>query len=162
MGGLCPRPGYQPLPQSHILEICPDNTVRVSTEDNQELVIKVSTEPRPRVSVIISPCVQASYVLVLIGSAADLSFLGDTARRLGVAGPGLAISRTNPVEVDVFTHQTTAVPGLFAMGPLIGDNFVRWVTTQHDMICWLREQPNKGTFKYYVITFWLREQPNKS
>ena len=82
----------------------------------------------PRVSVIISPCVQASYVLVLIGSAADLSFLGDTARRLGVAGPGLAISRTNPVEVDVFTHQTTAVPGLFAMGPLIGDNFVRWVT----------------------------------
>ena len=47
MGGLCPRPGYQPLPQSHILEICPDNTVRVSTEDNQELVIKVSTEPRP-------------------------------------------------------------------------------------------------------------------
>ena len=79
-------------------------------------------------SVIISPCVQASYVLVLIGSAADLSFLGDTARRLGVAGPGLAISRTNPVEVDVFTHQTTAVPGLFAMGPLIGDNFVRWVT----------------------------------
>ena len=92
-------------------------------------------------------------MLVLIGSAADLSFLGDTARRLGVAGPGLAISRTNPVEVDVFTHQTTAVPGLFAMGPLIGDNFVRWVTTQHDMICWLREQPNKGTFKYYVITF---------
>ena len=45
MGGLCPRPGYQPLPQSHILEICPDNTVRVSTEDNQELVIKVSAEP---------------------------------------------------------------------------------------------------------------------
>ena len=81
-------------------------------------------------SVITSPCVQASYVLVLIGSAADLSFLGDTARRLGVAGPGLAISRTNPVEVDVFTHQTTAVPGLFAMGPLIGDNFVRWVTSR--------------------------------
>ena len=49
MGGLCPRPGYQPLPQSHILEICPDNTVRVSTEDNQELVIKVSTEPRPSI-----------------------------------------------------------------------------------------------------------------
>lgn len=41
MGGLCPRPGYQPLPQSHILEICPDSTVRISTEDNQELVIKV-------------------------------------------------------------------------------------------------------------------------
>ena len=56
MGGLCPRPGYQPLPQSHILEICPDNTVRVSTEDNQELVIKVSTEPRPSSSSASSVC----------------------------------------------------------------------------------------------------------
>ena len=76
-------------------------------------------------------------MLVLIGSAADLSFLGDTARRLGVAGPGLPISRTNPVEVDVFTHQTTALPGLFALGPLIGDNFVRWDTSRYDFICLL-------------------------
>ena len=43
MGGLCPRPGYQPLPQSHILEICPDNTVRVSTEDCREVVIQVNS-----------------------------------------------------------------------------------------------------------------------
>ena len=43
MGGLCPRPGYQPLPQSHILEICPDNTVRVSAGDCGEVVIKVNS-----------------------------------------------------------------------------------------------------------------------
>ena len=67
---------------------------------------------------------QASYVLVLIGSMANLSFLGHKALELGIT-PGLEISRNNPIEVDVFTHQTSALPGLFAMGPLIGDNFVR-------------------------------------
>ena len=40
----------------------------------------------------------------------------------------IALSRPPPVAVAVFPHQTTAVPGLFAMGPLIGDNFVRGVT----------------------------------
>ena len=45
MGGLCPRPGYQPLPQSHILEICPDTRVRVNMGDSQELVIQVKTSP---------------------------------------------------------------------------------------------------------------------
>ena len=64
-------------------------------------------------------------MLVLIGSMANLSFLGDTADKLGLT-PGLEISKDNPVDVDVFTHQCTAVPGLFAMGPLIGDNFVRY------------------------------------
>lgn len=39
----------------------------------------------------------------------------------------MEISRTNPVDVDVFSHQCTAVPGLYAMGPLIGDNFVRFI-----------------------------------
>ena len=63
-------------------------------------------------------------MLVLIGSRANLSFLGPTALELGIS-PGCEISRNNPVKVDVFTHQTSAVPGLFAMGPLIGDNFVR-------------------------------------
>jgi len=65
-------------------------------------------------------------VLVLIGSMANLSFLGDTADKLGLT-PGLEISKDNPVDVDVFTHQCTTVPGLFAMGPLIGDNFVRFI-----------------------------------
>ena len=45
MGGLCPRPGYQPLPQSHILEICPDTRVRVNMGDSQELVIQVKSNP---------------------------------------------------------------------------------------------------------------------
>ena len=69
--------------------------------------------------------IKVSYVLVLIGSMANLSFLGDTADKLGLT-PGLEISKNNPVDIDVFTHQCTAVPGLFAMGPLIGDNFVRY------------------------------------
>ena len=66
-------------------------------------------------------------MLVLIGSIANLSFLGEVADKLGLT-PGVEISRSNPVDIDVFSHQCTALPGLFAMGPLIGDNFVRLVS----------------------------------
>jgi len=99
---------YQPLQQTRIVEISQDKKIRMIRENNQEVIVK------------------ASYVLVLIGSMANLSFLGDTADKLGLT-PGLEISKDNPVDVDVFTHQCTAVPGLFAMGPLIGDNFVRFI-----------------------------------
>jgi len=99
---------YQPLQQTRILEISQDKKIRMIRENNQEVIVK------------------ASYVLVLIGSLANLSFLGDTADKLGLT-PGVEISKDNPVDVDVFTHQCTAVPGLFAMGPLIGDNFVRFI-----------------------------------
>lgn len=99
--------GYTPHQQAEILEISPDKFVTIM-KDDQELVIRVS------------------HILVLIGSLANLSFLGETAENIGVI-PGMEISRTNPVDVDVFSHQCTAVPGLYAMGPLIGDNFVRFI-----------------------------------
>ena len=107
MAGDTPCEGYSPLQQSEISNISEDKIVTLKREDGEELMIKVS------------------YVLVLIGSMANLSFLGDTADKLGLT-PGLEISKNNPVDIDVFTHQCTAVPGLFAMGPLIGDNFVRY------------------------------------
>lgn len=99
--------GYRPLQQAEIVQISPDKMVTIR-RDNQDIVIR------------------ASYVLVLIGSLANLSFLGEIAENIGVV-PGMEISRTNPVDVDVFSHQCTAVPGLYAMGPLIGDNFVRFI-----------------------------------
>jgi len=97
--------GYKPFQQAEIVQIKADKTVTIRM-DNKDIDIRVS------------------YVLVLIGSLANLSFLGEIGENLGVI-PGMEISRSNPVDVDVFSHQCTAVPGLFAMGPLIGDNFVR-------------------------------------
>jgi hypothetical protein len=32
---------------------------------------------------------------------------------------------------DVYSHQSVHVPGLFAMGPLTGDNFVRYAVNCH-------------------------------
>ena len=114
---------YQPLQQTRIIEISQDKKIRMIRENNQEVIVKVLHQ---NLSVMKSNLLmQASCVLVLIGSMANLSFLGDTADKLGLT-PGVEISKDNPVDVDVFTHQCTAVPGLFAMGPLIGDNFVRY------------------------------------
>ena len=65
-----------------------------------------------------------SYILVLIGASPDLSFLAEAGHQLGRV-PGAVIGRNNPIDIDVFSHQSTNIPGLFAMGPLTGDNFVR-------------------------------------
>lgn len=66
---------------------------------------------------------QVCYVLVLIGAAPRLEFL-ETSSQLG-RKPDAPIDKNNPIDVDVYTHQSTNVSGLFAMGPLVGDNFVR-------------------------------------
>lgn len=37
--------------------------------------------------------------------------------------------KSNPIEVDDFTYEVTKAPrsGLYALGPLVGDNFVRYI-----------------------------------
>jgi len=69
--------------------------------------------------------IQVSCVLVLIGASPRLEFL-ETDTQLGRI-PDAPIDKNNPIDVDVFTHQSVNVPGLFAMGPLVGDNFVRFL-----------------------------------
>lgn len=69
--------------------------------------------------------IQVSCVLVLIGASPRLEFL-ETSTQLG-RDPGAPIDKNNPIDIDVFTHQSVNVPGLFAMGPLVGDNFVRFL-----------------------------------
>ena len=67
---------------------------------------------------------KVSFIVVLIGASPNLSFLTDTETAIGRV-PGAAIDRENPIDIDVYTHESTNVPGLYAMGPLTGDNFVR-------------------------------------
>ena len=106
MAGDIQYEGYQPYQLTEILDISDEKVVTLRTGNGQVVHIKVSC------------------VLVLIGSTANLGFLGDKADKLGLT-PGEEISKNNTVMVDEFSHQSTAVPGLFAMGPLMGDNFVR-------------------------------------
>ncbi|XP_053465698.1 oxidative stress-induced growth inhibitor 1 isoform X2 [Nycticebus coucang] len=68
-----------------------------------------------------------SLVLVLIGSHPDLSFLPGAGADLAVDPDQPLSARRNPIDVDPFTYQSTRQEGLYAMGPLAGDNFVRFV-----------------------------------
>ncbi len=66
-----------------------------------------------------------SAVFVLIGSRAELSFLQDVPP-LGVDPTQDIDCRHNPIDVDPYSYECKQVKNLFAMGPLVGDNFVRF------------------------------------
>lgn len=67
-----------------------------------------------------------SLAVVLIGSQPDLSFLPNEGKHMGFQ-KGEAISyKNNPLVVNPFTMEIENEPGLYAMGPLVGDNFVRF------------------------------------
>ncbi|XP_004584114.2 oxidative stress-induced growth inhibitor 1 [Ochotona princeps] len=68
-----------------------------------------------------------SLALVLIGSHPDLSFLPGAGATLAMDPEQPLSARRNPIEVDPFTYQSTQQEGLYALGPLAGDNFVRFV-----------------------------------
>ncbi|KAM5263167.1 oxidative stress-induced growth inhibitor 1 [Ctenodactylus gundi] len=68
-----------------------------------------------------------SLVLVLIGSHPDLSFLPRAGADLTIDPEQPLSTKRNPIEVDPFTYQSTRQEGLYALGPLAGDSFVRFV-----------------------------------
>ncbi|XP_015601511.1 oxidative stress-induced growth inhibitor 2 [Cephus cinctus] len=70
-----------------------------------------------------------SVAAILIGSKPDLSYLENGGLGLGKNPIKPVDSRSNPIEIDNYTYEVTQAPGknLYAMGPLVGDNFVRFV-----------------------------------
>ena len=101
---------YTPYSMHTVVELMQDGKVLIRGNDNSgETIIKTS------------------FVLVLIGSRPDLSFLPHEGRQLGIV-PGKRIDcKHNPIDIDPITYQSTHECGLFAMGPLVGDNFVRFL-----------------------------------
>ena len=77
-------------------------------------------------SIHLQKCTSNDYHLNVgdIGASPDLTFLAEAGQQLGRI-PGAVIGRNNPIDIDVYSHQSSNIPGLFAMGPLTGDNFVR-------------------------------------
>lgn len=101
--------GYRSYARHQILELLPGNKVRLEGP-NVSLVLKVS------------------HVLVLIGSRPNLAFLGsDVLSRLTPERSHPTESKQTTLVVDAFTHESVSERGLFAVGPLVGDNFVRFV-----------------------------------
>ncbi|XP_051575946.1 oxidative stress-induced growth inhibitor 2-like [Myxocyprinus asiaticus] len=70
---------------------------------------------------------KVSMVLVLIGTYPNLFYLKEQGQYLSL-DPSRPIScRQNPIDINPYTFECNAEPGLFAMGPLVGDNFVRFL-----------------------------------
>lgn len=67
-----------------------------------------------------------SFAAVLIGSRPNLSFLPSDLS-LGKIKDLPIDCKTNPINIDRLTHKVRGVDNLFAIGPLVGDNFVRFI-----------------------------------
>ncbi|MBN3320466.1 OSGI2 inhibitor, partial [Atractosteus spatula] len=102
-------PGYLSFPRHRVVAFRPDRKCVLEGEDGRQTVLQVS------------------MVLVLIGSHPSLSFLPHSGRYLGVDAKEPISCRRNPVDVDPFTHESLREPGLYALGPLVGENFVRFL-----------------------------------
>ena len=72
--------------------------------------------------------VAVDAVGVLIGSEANLDFLPPDIRSELVSHPSQPVSaKLNPVNVHPYTYECTRVPGLYAMGSLVGDTLIRFL-----------------------------------
>ena len=70
--------------------------------------------------------VDVSVVAIMVGARSDLGFLPREGRDLGIVSHWPIDSKHNVIDVDPFSYQANRQPQMFAMGPLVGDNFVRF------------------------------------
>jgi len=109
MTGEMKYPGkYECFDKQEVLEFKDDNTV----------VVTGPTECR---------YVKTSAVMAMIGAKPKLSYLCCNGQSLAVNPKHSITCKSNPIAIDYFTHETAISPGLFAMGPLVGDVFVRFL-----------------------------------
>ncbi|XP_042336875.1 oxidative stress-induced growth inhibitor 2-like [Plectropomus leopardus] len=104
-------PGYLSFPRHRVAAFRPDRKCVLESDSGQRTVVQISK------------------ALVLIGAHPNLSFLGDNGRPLGINPEEPITCRRNPIEADPFTNRVVAAegPGMYAMGPLVGENFVRFL-----------------------------------
>ncbi|KAK3741145.1 hypothetical protein QZH41_002446 [Actinostola sp. cb2023] len=68
---------------------------------------------------------KVSNVFVLIGASPGLSFLRGV-EALGMEKNLPVDSKANPIDINPFSYECNSEQGLYALGPLVGDNFVRF------------------------------------
>lgn len=110
MQGLVTSPFYTPLKQHRVKSFLSNGSCILSDSTDSLLTLSIAA------------------AVVMVGSQANLDFLPDTVKSsLGIES-GLPIdSKHNPLDVNVFTSQSERLPNLYALGPLVGDHFVRFV-----------------------------------
>jgi hypothetical protein len=71
--------------------------------------------------------IKISYACVLIGCSPDLEFFpAYISNELAINTSKRLNTKENSISINSFTHESSKFSNLFAMGPLIGDNFVRF------------------------------------
>ena len=70
----------------------------------------------------------------MVGARPNLDFLDiEAPDELQVSSKDIGIikespvSKNNPVDINIYTFESVLHRGLYAMGPLVGDNFVRFL-----------------------------------
>ncbi|XP_011702101.1 PREDICTED: oxidative stress-induced growth inhibitor 2-like [Wasmannia auropunctata] len=114
-------PLYKSLPGYTLVSLC----------ENRE---NGSTSARSRTATLSAPdgqlhTFEVSIAAILIGYKPDLSYLEGGGAGLGKSADKPIDSKSNPIEIDDFTYEVINAPmkGLYALGPLVGNNFVRFV-----------------------------------
>lgn len=105
-----PYDDYLSLPRHQVIGFTPDSKcILRDLESRENRIVNFST------------------ALVLIGSDPNLTFLPDCGRSLAV-NVGMPVhAKRNPIEVDCYTYQCVQESGVYALGPLVADNFVRFL-----------------------------------
>ncbi|XP_028832514.1 oxidative stress-induced growth inhibitor 2 [Denticeps clupeoides] len=102
-------PGYISFPEHCIISFQPDMRCILQGPGGTLRVFKIS------------------MALVLIGSHPNLFFLKEQGRYLTLDPSRPVSCRHNPLDIHPYSYECCAEPGFFAMGPLVGDNFVRFL-----------------------------------
>ncbi len=102
-------PGYLSFPKHCVTAFRSDGKCVLKDEGGKQTVLQVS------------------MALVLIGAHPNLSFLPEHGRPLALDSEEPISCRRNPLDVDPYTYECVKEPGMYAMGPLVGENFVRFL-----------------------------------
>jgi hypothetical protein len=118
---------------SHLYQPIQGNLVATSADMKCTIAVSGAGGTAPSVVVV-----TATTVAILIGSQPDLSFIdessgprpftGEPVANPTTAVPGKAATHPVFLDVDPWSLEVKGTTNLFAVGPLRGDNFVRFVT----------------------------------
>eukprot|EP00058_Branchiostoma_floridae_P008667 XP_002594155.1 hypothetical protein BRAFLDRAFT_260150 [Branchiostoma floridae] len=112
-------PGYKSYPRHEVVELRAGRKCVLKGPSRRGLIGRIMEDPEKVVPV--------SKVLVLIGARPNLSFLGNNGMEFAVDSTKQVSCKKNPIDVDPYTFESAKARGLYAVGPLAGDNFVRFV-----------------------------------
>ena len=111
MKGTKTSPFYTPFSQHVVKEFNDNNScVLMNLKNGDTVTLKVSR------------------AVAMIGYAANLDYLPEEVKLHLLSDLSQPVhNKKNPLDVDLYSFQSEVFPNLYALGPLTGDNFVRFV-----------------------------------